>query len=78
MAESFLLHFSLPCFDSAGIPNLICPVTGVQSTRTTNTLGNIYYPISLLGHDGWIFITGYKAAKFPTGAVNYKVVFEKE
>jgi hypothetical protein len=32
MAESFLLHFSLPCFDSAGIPNLICPVAGVQST----------------------------------------------
>jgi hypothetical protein len=44
MAKSFLLHFSLPCFDSAGIPNLICPVSGVQS--------NIHRYMSLFKHLG--------------------------
>jgi hypothetical protein len=58
-------------------------------TGTTNTLGNIYYPISSI-KDGniyypspikdnsWVFVNNYGPAQFPTGWVNYKVLMERE
>jgi len=49
---------------------------------TTNSIGNSYYPISSIARDidiiSWIFVSGYKVAKFPTGWVNYKAILEKE
>jgi len=44
---------------------------------TTNKLGNVYYPISAVKDNSWIFVNGYNSKEFPTGWVNYKVVLEK-
>lgn len=50
-------------------------------TGKTNSIGNAYYPISSIAKDidiSYVFVSGYKFAKFPAGWVNYKVALEKE
>jgi hypothetical protein len=44
---------------------------------TVNHLGNVYYPLSAVKDNSWIFIDGYRSKKLPDGWVNYKVVLEK-
>jgi len=47
-------------------------------TGTTNTQGNVYYQISSIKDNSWIFVNNYKVVKFPTGWVNFKVILERE
>jgi len=47
-------------------------------TGITNSQGNIYYRISSVKDNSWVFVNSYKVVKFPTGWVNFKVILEKE
>ena len=47
-------------------------------TGITNDQGNIYYPISSIKNNSWVFVNNYKVIKFRTGWVNFKVILEKE
>lgn len=47
-------------------------------TGTTNNQGNVYYQISSIKDNSWVFVNNYKVVKFPTGWVNFKVILEKE
>ena len=47
-------------------------------TGITNSQGNIYYQISSVKDNSWVFVNNYKVVKFPTGWVNLKVTLEKE
>lgn len=47
-------------------------------TGTTNNQGNIYYQISSIKDNSWVFVNSYKVIKFSTDWVNFKVILEKE
>ncbi len=54
--------------------------SGYIFSGNTNSIGNIYFPISLVTSKGatWVFVDGYKPAKAPVGLSNFEVILEKE
>lgn len=47
-------------------------------TGVTNSQGNIYYQVSSVKDNSWVFVNNYKAVKLPVGWTNFKVILEKE
>lgn len=47
-------------------------------TGITNSQGNIYYQVSSVKDNSWVFVKNYKVVKFPVGSTNFKLILEKE